>query len=259
LETSLRFYLTGRISVEAATLVDQARLPGAQGRLALVYLVVERHRPVPVDELAAAVWGPDLPGSWEIALRAIVSKLRGTLREVGADGALTSDGGCYQARLGNAWVDVEAARNALDRAEGALRRGDVAAAWSDSTVAAAITGRPLLPAEDLAWVDALRSDLHAVWVRANDVLAEAYIADGQHGVAAGVARGLVDAEPYRESGYRHLMRAHVAAGNRGEAVRVYAELRRRLIDELGVEPSPPTEAVYLQALRSRTSEEPPGT
>jgi DNA-binding SARP family transcriptional activator len=51
-------------------------------------------------------------------------------------------------------------------------------------------------------------------------------------------------EPYRESAYQLLMRAHAAAGDRADALRAYEQCRRLLLAELGVGPSPETEAVY---------------
>jgi DNA-binding SARP family transcriptional activator len=46
------------------------------------------------------------------------------------------------------------------------------------------------------------------------------------------------------------MRAHAAAGNRADALRAYERCRCLLAEELGVSPSPQTEAVYLDILRS---------
>lgn len=65
------------------------------------------------------------------------------------DGGTTiiTDGGCYRVRLGDAWLDIEVAANAVDRAEGAWRHADIATRWSEATVAAAIVRRPLLPGE----------------------------------------------------------------------------------------------------------------
>jgi DNA-binding SARP family transcriptional activator len=57
-------------------------------------------------------------------------------------------------------------------------------------------------------------------------------------------------EPFRESLYRLLMRAHAGAGNRAEALRAYERCRRLLADELGVGPPPETEALYLDIVRS---------
>ena len=64
------------------------------------------------------------------------------------------------------------------------------------------------------------------------------------------AKEAVALEPFRESGYRRLMEIHVAAGNRAEALRVYERCRRLLADELGAFPSPETEAIYRDLLRT---------
>ena len=52
----------------------------------------------------------------------------------------------------------------------------------------------------------------------------------------------------QEAAYRQLMRALAAAGERGEALRVWERCRTTLVEELGVDPSPETEAVYLEVL-----------
>lgn len=247
----MRFYLTGRLTLEGADRVDQADLPGRQGRVALAYLVLERHRPVPAHELVTAIWDDDPPRSVDASLRAIVSKLRGVLeRAAGAEPvAVEVDGGCYQLRAGGAWVDLETAATEVDRAEGRWRAGDGTAAWSHATVAAGIARRPLLPGEDLPWLAAARGRLRGVHVRALSVLTEVHRERGDHGLAVSLARDLVELEPFREAGHRALMSAHLAAGDRAEAVRAYERCRSLLSEELGVDPSPETETVYLAALR----------
>jgi SARP family transcriptional regulator, regulator of embCAB operon len=250
----LRFYLTGRVSVEGSRLVDQTALPGRQGRLALVYLVLERHRPVPYDELADALWGAELPPSWDRSLRVLVSKLRKVLpapsgADPGTGPLLVSDAGCYQARLGEAWIDVEAATNAVDRAEGAWRGRDLATAWAEATVAASVTRRPLLAGEDQPWIAQERGRLRGLRVRGLEVLAAVYLARGEAVLAREVAQELVGLEPLREAGHRLLMHAHVAGGDRAEALRVHQRLRESLAEELGIDPSPETGALHRAILR----------
>jgi SARP family transcriptional regulator, regulator of embCAB operon len=46
------------------------------------------------------------------------------------------------------------------------------------------------------------------------------------------------------------MKMHAAAGDRAEALRVFAKCRALLRDELGISSSPQTEAVYLKILRA---------
>ena len=56
---TVRLYLTGRITVEVdeELVVEERRFRGKQGRLAFVYLVSERNRSIPREELAGVIWG----------------------------------------------------------------------------------------------------------------------------------------------------------------------------------------------------------
>ena len=254
-KTPLRLYLTGRLSAELGDRrFDERRLPGRQGRRALAYLALERARPVPIDELADAVWGTSSPsGAWETALSAIVSKLRACLRGLDPRCAVKTAAGCYQLALPpDAWVDVEAARDALDQAEGHVHAGRTKAAWGPANVAASIAARPFLAGVDGAWITRVRTSLLSVRVRALECLTAVALANGEHPLAAQLAREVVDLEPFRETGWQRLMRALAAAGNRAEALRTYAQCRKLLADELGVAPSPETEAI-ARGLRARGS------
>jgi DNA-binding SARP family transcriptional activator len=51
-------------------LVRERQCPGRQGRIAFVFLVVNRHRPVHRDELLGAVWPSDAPAQTDAALDA---------------------------------------------------------------------------------------------------------------------------------------------------------------------------------------------
>jgi len=250
--TRVRVYVTGRLTVEHGDAhLTASSLPGRQGRLALVYLVLARTRPVPRDELAGAVWSDAPPRSVDGALSAVVSKLRAGLSGLELDGGqvLATAAGCYELRLpAGAAVDVETAANSLDRAEGALRAGDLRGAWSDATVATAILRRPLLPGDDAPWLTARRADLRDRLLRAYDCLVEVWLRRGDTTLAIALARDALAIAPFRESGHRRLMRALAAAGDRAEALRVYEQCRVLLRDELGVDPSAETQAVYSELL-----------
>jgi DNA-binding SARP family transcriptional activator len=251
-KTPLRLYLTGRLAAELGERrFDERRLPGRQGRRALAYLALERTRPVPIDELADAVWGTASPsGAWETALSAIVSKLRACLRELDARATVTTAAGCYQLTLPRgAWVDLEAARRALDEAEGDVRAGRLRDAWGPANVAASIAARPLLAGVDGEWITRARSSLRDVRVRAFECLAVAASSNGEHPLAAQLAREVVELEPFRETGWQLLMRALASAGNRAEALRAYAQCKKLLADELRVAPSPETEKIARELRR----------
>jgi pentatricopeptide repeat protein len=67
--------------------------------------------------------------------------------------------------------------------------------------------------------------------------------------AVRAARTLIRLAPLRESGYQTLMEGLAAQGNIAEAVQLYGELRVVLRDELGVDPSSATQAVYTKLMR----------
>ncbi|HEX2432990.1 MAG TPA: AAA family ATPase [Gaiellaceae bacterium] len=246
----LKVFLTGRVAAEAnGRVLNEARFPGRQGRLLFVYLVAAQSRPVSTDELADAIWGESPPATWEKALTVIASKLRGLVAEDGI--TLTNAFGCYRLDLPEGtWVDLFAAASAAQDAEDALAAGELDHARAAAESAESLAGRPFLSGEDGAWVEQKRRDLADIRERALSVLADACLRSGAAREAAKCAEELIALSPFREAGYRRLMEAHVVAGNRAEALRVYEQCRQLLAEELGAYPSPESEAVYLEILRS---------
>ena len=148
-------------------------------------------------------------------------------------------------------MDVEAARDAPDQAEGHVRAGRTKAAWGPANVAASIAARPFLAGVDGEWIARERSALRDVRVRALECLAAVALANGEHPLAAQLARVVVELEPFRETGWRRLMQALAGGGNRAEALRAYAQCKKLLADKLGVAPAPETEAI-VKGLRAPT-------
>jgi SARP family transcriptional regulator, regulator of embCAB operon len=248
----LKVFLAGRVTIEAdGVLVGEERFPGRQGRLLFACLVAEQGRAVPRDELAEALWGEAPPATWEKALTVLMSKLRGLLVECGLDGAiaLTSAFGCYRLNLPQgAWVDTIAAADAVEEAEAALAADDLEHAKAVATRSASLARPSFLSGEEAGWVDAKRRELSDVLRRAVSCVAEACLRSGDEVEAAKWAEESIALEPYRETGYRQLMAAHAAAGNRAEALRVYERCRQLLATELGAYPSPETESIYRELL-----------
>lgn len=243
----LRIYLTSQVRVENGdTLIGERDLPGRQGRVALAMLVAERDRPITRDQLAEELWTADPPPAWEKAIMAVVSKLRAALRRAGlGDDVLTTAFGCYQLRLpADVWVDIEAAADAVHRAEVALANGDAYGAYPWAAVAYFVGRRPFLAGDDGPWASRKRIQLQQLRLRALDCTIETSAANGEMAEAIEAGEDALAIEPIRETTYQRLMRVHCAAGNRAEALRIYERCRTVLAEELGVPPSPETEAVY---------------
>ena len=150
----------------------------------------------------------------------------------------------------DAFVDVEAALDALHRAESHVAHGEWAAAWGPSGVAYHVASRPLLEGHDRPWLDDWRRRLDDVRVRGLECYAAARLGLGGPTLpqAADCARQLIELAPFRESGHRILMEALERSGNVAEALRAYDHLRVMLRNEFGVAPSPAVQTVYRRLL-----------
>ena len=120
--------------------------------MAFAYLVHERTRPVPKEELATIIWPHDMSPGWEGALSAITSRIRtmlsvDPLKQQGVSFFRSS--GQYQMGLpADVWIDLEAGASAIDRAEAHLRGGNLEQVLGPAGAAAAIARRPFLPGID---------------------------------------------------------------------------------------------------------------
>jgi DNA-binding SARP family transcriptional activator len=251
----VRVYVTGRVRIEhGRQLIDEPDFPARQGRTLFAYLVCHRQRPVTRSELAEVLWPGELPTAWETALNALISKLRSLLKRVEPAGCMTVSsafGACLLHVSEHTWIDREAAAEAIDYAEGLLHARRWQEAWAPGNIAAITARQPFLAGEEGAWIDDERGRLRATLLRALDCLSEIWLLNGEPSFALGAAREGVVLEPFREEGYRRLMRVHVALGNRAEALRVYDDCRALLARELDTDPSPETKAVYEEIRRPR--------
>lgn len=247
----MRVYLTGRLMVESgAGLLDEEDFPARQGRIAFAYLMLNRRRPIPRHELGAALWGEGLPDAWEASLSALLSRLRKLFRELSIEADIAALSGSVALSLpADFWIDLDAARNALDEAEGLVRASSFGEAWTRAAVALSIFERGFVQGEDLPWIVRERERIHAEHVRTLELLSDVTLTMGEPAGALRFARLCTELEPFRESAYEREMRAQLRLGNRAEALRTYERLRLLLADELGADPSPSLQAAFLEALR----------
>jgi DNA-binding SARP family transcriptional activator len=240
----VRIQICGQLAIERDGHRLDTRLPGRQGRLLFTYLVVNRHRQVSRHELAEALWRDPDPAAIDTRLNPLLSKLR---RVFGAD---TVDGRSVRLCLPGAWVDLEAAGEAIHRAESSVAQRDWGRAWGPALTALFVAEQGFLTGEEAAWIDEVRDQLAVLRLRALECYAAAGLGLGGTELAAAVRAGqqLTRLAPLRESGYRYLMQALAAQDNLGEALGVYGQLTECLRDQLGVSPSPATRELHQRLL-----------
>jgi SARP family transcriptional regulator, regulator of embCAB operon len=232
----IKVQLCGRLAVVVDGERVEERLPGRQGRLLFAYLALNRRRTLARDELVEAVW----PEGRDGGLAPLLSKLRKVVPVSGTALELPQE----------AWVDVEAAADAVHRAESSVAQRDFRRAWGPSQVALFVAARPLLPDDSTPWIEDERRRLGDLHLRALEAYGAAALGIGGTERAAAVRAGreLTRLEPYRESGWRLLMEGLAAEGNVAEALAVYERLRGLLREELGIAPSASTQELHRELL-----------
>jgi predicted ATPase len=204
---------------------------------------------VSADRLADVLWPDSRPTTWPVALRGVVRSLRTALAPALGDGdALIVTTTAGYALAAGTTVDVIGATASIRSAQALVDAGSHGAAIDLLEPIARRRGGQLLAEEDSAWVNEHRAavDASALWATELLVVAAGRSADGQRGVDA--ARAAVAAYPLEERAHRSLIAALDQAGDRAAAVRAYESCRSLLAEQLGVDPSPATVAVYLEAL-----------
>jgi DNA-binding SARP family transcriptional activator len=247
LADQIRIQLCGALAVEInGQRIDQ-QLRGRQARLLISYLVLHRLRPVRRDELVDVLWPDRPPAATDAALSALLSKLRSLL----AVGTLTGRSELHLTLPTDAFIDLEVARDAIHRAESALAQQQWHRAWGASQGPLFTARRGFLPDEDADWINEIRHELDALYLRALECYAHACLGVGGTELAAAERAGyqVIASAPYRESGYRNLMQALARTGNTAEALRIYEQLRTLLREELGVTPSAETLELHINLLR----------
>ena len=219
----------------------------------LAYLVLNRGRAVPREELIDALWPHDAPAAPEAALRVVLSRARTAFGKQ----VIVGRSELSLVLPDDAWIDVEAAAHALDEGRVALAAKRTEAACRPLGLACEILARELLPGIEAPWLHGRRRQLASVRALALECAAEAALRLGDASGAEVAARTLTEIEPYRESGYLLLMRVLAAEGNVAEALLAYDELRVRLREELGTAPGAELKGLQVRLLQGAPAAEDP--
>ncbi|MEN3613661.1 BTAD domain-containing putative transcriptional regulator [Plantactinospora sp. ZYX-F-223] len=228
------------------------RIGSNRQRALLAALLVQPARPVAVDELVAAIWGPAAPENPRAAVHTCVTRLRRSLDEAGAEPVrIERQVGGYRLAIDPQDVDVGRFEVALRRAEAARKAADPATEATFLRAALDLwRGEPLVDVGS----DYLDREVVPRLVELRLAALERRIdldlrAPGDHSALVGELHGLTGRHPLRERFWVQLMIGLTRCGRRGEAFAVYRDLRRRLREELGVDPGEEVQRVHLALLR----------
>ena len=248
----MEFRILGPLEV-----VEQSRvlpLGGARQRTLLALLLTRANEIVSADRLIDELWGAQPPRAAANALQYHVSQLR---KALGPRELIVTQQPGYGIRVGPEELDLlrfealieEARRAAPELAAQRLRKAlDL---WRGPALAD-------LAHESFAQAEAPR--LEELRLAALERRFEADLALGRYAELVGEVEALVRKHPLRERLRAVLMQALYGSGRQVEALEVYRDTRRLLVDELGIEPSPALHELEQAILRqdlALTSQEAP--
>ncbi len=233
------------------TRVDGEALPlgGGKQRAVLATLLLSPNRVVPIDRLVDGLWGAEPPETAVKAVQIYVSRLRKVLPQ-----------GRLETRPPGYLISVEPGELDLERFEELLSSGRAELATGRAEEA----GRTLREALELWRGDALAefeepfaaieaARLEELRLACLEERIEADLALGHHAQLVGELEAFVSRHPLRERIRRQQLLALYRSGRQAEALAAYSEFRRRLDEELGIEPSQ-----QLRELERRILQQDPG-
>lgn len=241
---TIRAGLLGGVEISGA---DPAQVRSSSRAVSLLaYLVSHPESPQPRAHLAGVLWPDSESAQARTNLRRELHHLRVLLRD---SECLRVDARALCWRRGpDCVVDVHDFLTACGRAVAALDTGDRAGVELHGGDALMLYRGPFLPGCYDDWALAVREDLNRACVDLCDRVATYWLSHDDATAAIAFARRRVLLAPLEEPGYRLLMQALRAAGDRAGAIRTYHQCATRLEHELGVGPSPETQAERDAAL-----------
>ncbi len=223
--------------------VEPQAFGSRKARLVLELLAIAGGQAVPAGVLIDALWDNAPPARPEDQLAVLISRLRSVL---GRDRIEHRDHGYL---LHCDWLDATELAMLTREVETRRESGHVMGAVAAARVALSLIrgdGPQPLPGE---WAQLRLAELERLVSRARLVAATALLQAGDWMAAADAASAAAERDPYDEAALRVLLRAYVMGGRVAGALAAYSAARERMADELGIDPSPETTALFTAILR----------
>jgi|HubBroStandDraft_6_1064221.scaffolds.fasta_scaffold06187_5 predicted ATPase/DNA-binding SARP family transcriptional activator len=236
--------MLGALEVRAAS-GEVLEVGGARLRALLIMLALRPGQLVPASQLIDGLWADQAPAGAANALQALVSRLRRALPEA----VIESRPAGYQLRLDPGATDIVRFEELAAAGRAQLRTDPAAAAATLRQALGLWRGPALAEVAETEFGRAVIARLDELRLLATENRIEADLRTGVTAPLVPELEGLVIAHPMRESLAGLLMRALHASGRRGAALEVYEQTRKRLADQLGVDPSAELAALHLEVLR----------
>ncbi|MBV9196639.1 MAG: AAA family ATPase [Solirubrobacterales bacterium] len=241
--------------IEAWTETRRLELGGPRQVALFSLLVLHANRPSSTDALVESLWRSDRVATGKHRLQMAIARLRRTLEPTLGAGEprLRTVSGGYVLALAPGELDAEAFEARIGDGLRALHAGEVERAAELLCDALALWRGP--PLAEVAFEDFAQAEirrLEELRLVAVEGRIDAELRQGNYAQLVSELEALTVQHPTRERLGGQLMLALYRSGRQAEALEVYQRTRRRLAEELGLEPGP-----ALKQLQARILEQAP--
>jgi DNA-binding SARP family transcriptional activator len=215
----------------------------ARQRSVLAALLLDANRPVSVDELVERVWANHPAQHARSALYNYISRLRQVLAEAGVPIDLGSGG--YVVTIDPMSIDLYRFRELSAQARTAIDDQEKVALFHE---ALELWRGQAFGVLDTPWLNRVRAGLDTERGAAALDLVDIELSLGRHADVIHDLRSRQRADPLDERLTGQLLVALYRSGRQSEALTRYEDLRRRLAEDLGVDPGPELRNLHHQIL-----------
>jgi DNA-binding SARP family transcriptional activator len=250
------FRLLGALEVSAQGAVAELGPPKQRALLAI--LLLHAGEIIPVDRLIDLLWGEDPPRTANHSIQIYVSDLRKAIDSLGGKEVLTTRPPGYLLNADPVSIDARQFERLVDEGTRKLRSGDHLEGAKDLRAAMGLWRGPAL--SDFTYEEFAQPYIrrfHDLHLDAIEELAGAELEAGQASEVVPMLDAAIREDPLRERSRELLMLALYRSGRHAEALRTYQQLRTQLVEELGLDPSPPLQRMQERILLHDPTLSPP--
>ncbi|WP_353950720.1 BTAD domain-containing putative transcriptional regulator [Knoellia sp. S7-12] len=221
------------IAVLGPLLVDDRAALSPRDQVVLEALVVAGGKALSTEQLADALWGDSPPASWTKLIPSSILRIRKVL----GTGSVETTSHGYRLADNSDTIDAVRFGHLVERGHQLLAAGDPDRARHVLRDALALwRGRALAELADWEPGRFEAERLDEVRREAEEAVLDASLRAGLHAEVVAEARSRVAQEPLRERRWALLALAQYLAGDQADALETLRGARRRLADELGLDP-----------------------
>jgi DNA-binding SARP family transcriptional activator len=231
----MKFRILGPLEILGSS--GRLELGGARQQIVLAALLLSANRVVTMDRLLEAIYGEDLPPTARSQAQIAISSLRRLLASFTSHPVISTHSHGYILRVDSGQLDSQQFDELVVLARAAREADHPDQAVASYRDALRLWRGPAFDGIDSQLIRVAASRLDEQRISTNEDRISLELDLTRHHELVGELTELTEEYPLRERLRGQLMLALYRCGRTAEALQVYRQARRTLIDELGIEPS----------------------